>query len=106
MGDVPFAVADLGYALGIAGQRSEAQQLMADVIARRRRDYYPAFVLAEIELGLGNTDAALDWLERACDEGNVGWNLPSADPFYDRVRSHPRFIRVLHRMNLPTPPAN
>ncbi len=101
MGDVPFATADLGFALGVSGKRSEAQQLLAAALAKRDESYYPAFVLAEIELGLGNTEAALDWLERACDEGNVGWNLPSADPFYDRVRTHPRFIRILQRMHLP-----
>ena len=102
MGDVPFAVADLGYALGVAGRRSEAQQMLSDLLAKRKQGHYPAFALAEIELGLGNTEAALDWLERACDEGTVGWNLPSADPFYNQVRTHPRFVRLLRRMNLPT----
>src|SRR5262249_12545394 len=83
MGEVPFAAADLGYALAVTGRRSEAQKMLSEFAGARDRGYYPAFVLAEIELGLGNTDAALDWLERACDEGNVGWNLPSADPLYD-----------------------
>jgi tetratricopeptide (TPR) repeat protein len=106
MGDVPFAAADLGYALGKAGLRSEAQKMLSDLVGRREQGYYPAFALAEIELGLGNADAALEWLERACDEGNVGWNLPSADPIYEQVRTHPRFIRLLQRMRLPMlPPA-
>jgi tetratricopeptide (TPR) repeat protein len=102
MGDVPFAAADLGYALAVTGRRPEAQKMLSEFVAARERGYYPAFVLAEIDLGLGNTDAALDWLERACDEGNVGWNLPSADPLYDPVRTHPHFVRLMERMHLPT----
>jgi tetratricopeptide (TPR) repeat protein len=106
MGDVPFAVADLGYALGVSGLRSEAQKMRSDLIARRKQGFYPAFVLAEIELGLGDADAALEWLERARDEGNVGWNAPSADPFYDPVRTHPRFVRLLQSMHLTMFPAS
>jgi serine/threonine protein kinase/Tfp pilus assembly protein PilF len=105
MGDVPFAAADLGYALGVAGHRSEAQKMLSDLVARRERGYYPAFALGEIELGLGHTEAALQWLERACDEGNVGWNLPSSDPFYNQVRTNPRFLRLLQRMHLQMPPS-
>jgi tetratricopeptide (TPR) repeat protein len=100
MGDVPFAVADLGYALGVTGHQPEAQKMLSDLVARREHGYYPAFALAEIELGLGDTESALQWLERACDEGAVGWNLPTADPFYDQVRSHPRFVQLLRRMHL------
>jgi adenylate cyclase len=105
MGDVPFAAADLGYALGVTGHRSEAQKMLSDLLARRERGYYPAFALGEIELGIGHTEAALQWLERACDEGNVGWNLPSSDPFYNQVRTNPRFLRLLQRMHLQTPPS-
>lgn len=103
LGEVPFALGDLGFALASAGRRPEAEALRADLIGRRRRGYYPAFPIAVIEMGLGNHDAALTWLEHAADERNLGFYLPSVDPAFDAVRSHPRFIAVLRRANLGGP---
>jgi tetratricopeptide (TPR) repeat protein len=101
LGEVPFALGDLGYALAAGGRRQEAEALRADLVGRRGRGYYPAFPIAVIEVGLGNPDAAVTWLERAADERNLGFYMPSVDPAFDAVRSHPRFIAVLKRANLP-----
>jgi tetratricopeptide (TPR) repeat protein len=100
LGEVPFSVGDLGYGLGQAGHREEAEAIRADLIARRTKGYYPAFPIGLIELGLGNEESALDWIERAVDERNLGLYLPSVDPSYDSVRAHPRFRAVMKRMNL------
>lgn len=53
-----------------------------------------------IHLGFGRTDAALDWLEKAVDERHVGFYLPTVGPFYDALRDHPRFRRILQRINV------
>jgi tetratricopeptide (TPR) repeat protein len=100
LGHVPFSTADLGYALAVGGHRAEAERLLADLQVRRQEGYYPAFALAIIELGLGRTDDALDWLDRAADERHMGYYFPSADPVYDDVRSHPRFVALLRRLHL------
>jgi serine/threonine-protein kinase len=100
LGEVPFSVAGLGYALAIAGERDEARRMLADCLRTRDEGYFPAFAIAEIHAGLGNVDAALEWLERASGERHVGYYLPSVDPTYDRIRSQPRFIALLKRMNL------
>ena len=49
---------------------------------------------------LGRHDEALDWIERAADERQVGYYMPSVDPIYDSIRSLPRFLALLRRMNL------
>jgi tetratricopeptide (TPR) repeat protein len=100
LGEVPFSTGDLGYALGAAGARAEAERLLADVHAKRAKGFYPAFVLAQIHMGLGQHTEALNWLERAADERQVGYYMPSVDPIYDPVRSHPRFQTLLRRMRL------
>jgi tetratricopeptide (TPR) repeat protein len=100
LGDVPFSIGDLGFALGKGGRRQEAEALRADLVARMTKGYYPPYPIALIELGLGNLESALDWIERATDEHNVGFYLPSVDPSYDAVRTHPRFRASLKRMNL------
>jgi tetratricopeptide (TPR) repeat protein len=101
LGQIPFSLGDLGYGLAIAGQRAEAEALKADLVARRARGYYPAFAIAAIESGLGHHDAALAWLERAAEERNMGFYMPSVDPSFDALRSHPRFKALMARARLP-----
>ncbi|HEU4691873.1 MAG TPA: tetratricopeptide repeat protein [Vicinamibacterales bacterium] len=102
LGEIPFSLGDLGNALAIAGKRDEAEALRADLIARRTNAYYPAFPIGLIELGLGNLESALDWLERAVEERSLSFYFPSVDPSYDVVRAHPRFKNALKLMNLDT----
>ena len=101
LGNVPFSLGDLGYSLAVAGERAEAVKLRDDLGARRSKGYYPAFPIAAIETGLGNADSALSWLERAADERNLGFLMPSVDPSFDRLRSQPRFKAILARARLP-----
>ena len=51
-------------------------------------------------MGLGQRDAALEWLERAGSERHMGYYFPSIDPIYGPVQSEPRFKALLQRMNL------
>jgi tetratricopeptide (TPR) repeat protein len=98
LGGVPVTIGSLGYALGITGKRQEAEEMLADLLRKRERGYYPAFPIAQIQLGLGRTDAALDWLERAADERHVGYYFPLVDPIYDGVRTYPRFAQLMARI--------
>jgi tetratricopeptide (TPR) repeat protein len=100
LGAVPFSVADLGYALAVGGHRDEAETMASDLRRKREAGYYPAFAIAEIELGIGDTSAALDWLERAADERNIGYYFPSVDPIYEPLRSQPRFQALMERLRL------
>lgn len=100
LGGVPFTRADLGYALAAAGHRAEAERMLDDMMQRRSAGYYPAYPIAVIHLGLGRTEQAFDWMETAVDERNVGFYFPSVDPTFDPVRAHPRFRRILERLNV------
>jgi tetratricopeptide (TPR) repeat protein len=101
MGSVPFSLGSLGFALASGGHREEAERLLQELHSRRAREYYPAFAIAQIELGLGDSAAALDWLERAVEERHTGFYLPYVDPVWNAIRSTPRFRSILSRMNLP-----
>jgi tetratricopeptide (TPR) repeat protein len=100
LGEVPFSIADLGYALAATGFRAEAERMLADIMEKRARGFYPALPVAAIHMGLGQHDTALEWMERAAEERLVGYYMPSVDPIYSPVRSHPRFQALLARMNL------
>jgi len=103
LGEVPMSVGGLGYALGIASKRGESEALLAKLLHRREHGHYPAFPIAQIHVGLGNIEKALDWLDRAAEEHNLGYYLPSVEPMYDPIRSHPRFQALMRRINLPQP---
>jgi len=102
LGRVPFSMADLGYALAISGQRTEAEHMLADLMSLRDKSYYPAFAIAEIHVGLGHKDQAMDWLERALDERNLGFYFPSTDPFFESLWNTPRFRKLMDRAHVAT----
>ena len=59
----------------------------------------PPFNLALVSLGLGDRARALDYLERAyaaCSELLVWLKI---DKIYDPLRSEPRFIALMKRLN-------
>jgi Tfp pilus assembly protein PilF len=100
LGNVPFSEADLAYALAVGGQRADAERMLEEMLHKREQGDYPAFALAEIHMGLGRVDTALEWLDRAADERHMGFYLPSVDPVYEPLRSNPRFIALMKRMDV------
>jgi serine/threonine-protein kinase len=102
LGGVPFSMGDLGYALAAGGQRVEAERMLAEMNHRRQAGYYPAFAIAEVELGLGHNEVALDWLEHAAEERHMGYYLPSADPIYGPLHTNPRFLALTQQMHAGT----
>ena len=99
LGAVPFSMGDLGYALASGGQPAEAQKMLTEMNRKRQDVYYPAFAIAEVELGLGHTEAALGWLERAVEERHMGFYLPATDPIYQPLRTNARFLALTNQMH-------
>ena len=63
--------------------------------------WHPETRRAQAMLGLGDTTAALDALERATDAGEFWWSLNSIrDPMYDSIRASARYQRLLRRVGL------
>ncbi len=61
----------------------------------------PLLAQAEARIGVGDLDGAMEVLENAYDQREV-WLLeyPNLDPYYDTLRSDPRFIDLLRRIGL------
>jgi DNA-binding SARP family transcriptional activator/Tfp pilus assembly protein PilF len=91
----------VGYTLARAGRTAEARALVDALLEQRRAGGYvsPAD-LAIIQIGLGEPDQALHWLEQLVAKRGQRAFL-KADPIYDPVREHPRFRRLLTALNLP-----
>ena len=91
----------LGHAYAVSGNRTEAHRLLRWLEERAKTKPTTSTLAARIHLGLGNYDRALDLLEAAYDERDYWLPFLVQDPRTDPIRSHPRFVKLLRKMNLP-----
>jgi serine/threonine-protein kinase len=90
----------LGYAYAISGDRPKAEQILRELEEMAKRQYVSSTAFADIHLGLGEKEKALDWLEKSYqDQESACWYL-KVDPIYDSVRSEPRFQAILKKIGL------
>ena len=95
-----YSKAGLGWVLGRAGKRAEAEKLLAELEASAQKGYVSPVPFATLHIGLGNVDRALDWAERAHDERR-GWLVYfKVNPLVDPLRDEPRFKALLAKMRL------
>jgi serine/threonine protein kinase/tetratricopeptide (TPR) repeat protein len=94
----PLALTAHAYA------KSGNRQPALDMLRRLNDPSYSrpgkAWDLAVLYMGLGDKDGAFKALNLACDERWVLIHLVREDPFFDSLRSDPRFAALLRRMNL------
>jgi len=81
------------------GRREHAERMLA-----RQRAYWDAnrtgaYGIALTCVGLGDADRAFEWLEEAYRE-RAAMSMIRAFPYWDRLRSDPRFLVLLRRVGL------
>ena len=101
----------LAATLGIAGSQGDVAAA-AGVLARKdleraserakKGGYVPAIEYARAWVRLADTEQAFCWLEKACEERNAFSLLMNSDPFYDNLRTDPRFEDLRRRVGLGT----
>jgi eukaryotic-like serine/threonine-protein kinase len=96
-----YALSDIGCGYALQGQRAEAQKMLEQLTELAKHKYVPATCPARIHAGLGEKDKAFEWLEKSYDDRSLStFPLIKVDPFYDPLRSDPRYQDLLRRMNL------
>ncbi len=100
-GGSPVVWGWLGWAYAISGQREEAQKALRDLEQQSKQRYVAPFDLAVVYLGLGETEQAFEWLEKAREDRSF-WLIYfiRVASFIEGIRSDPRFPELLGRMNL------
>jgi TolB-like protein/Tfp pilus assembly protein PilF len=96
----PAATGVLVRAYAHAGRRSDALRLLADLHKRRRTGYVPAASFVNAYLGLGDNDQAFVWLDQAYKEQSNILQFLKVHPFFDPIRTDPRFRDLVHRAGL------
>ena len=99
-GNVTFATAALGHLYGIAGESARARAIFEELRLRSETTYVPAYDLALVCAGLGWTDQAFDWLDRAHAERSGWLTYLRVEPRLDHLRGDPRFLGLLQRVRL------
>lgn len=96
----PAATGILIRAYAHAGRRADALRLLEDLKARRRKGYIPAAAFVNAYLGLGDTEQAFYWLDQASREQSNILQFVKVHPYFDPIRSDPRFADLVRRVGL------
>jgi serine/threonine-protein kinase len=99
-GEVPSTLGALGQAYGLSGEPGPARELLTSLRERGQREFIPCTPIALIHLGLGETEQALDWLEKGDARRESSLTVMGVHPAFDALRGQPRFEKLLHRLGL------
>ena len=84
--DSPWVLGGLGHIYAVSGHRNEAYQVLDELKERAQKCYVSPFDVALIHAGLGETDEALEWLEKAYEERNQWLTWLRVEPRLDGLR--------------------
>lgn len=93
-------LAQLGEAYGLAGMVEEARAALRTLEDPSRPSPASPYHLAYVYTGLGETDRAMDHLERAFDVGSGSVFSVKGSFLFTPLRDHPRFTALLKRIRL------
>ena len=79
-------------------RNDEAEKLLQELQEKGKSKYVLPTLFAEVYASLGNTDEAFRRLEKAYKERTWGMLFLRIWPFWDSLRSDPRFDDLVQRM--------
>jgi len=82
------------------GKREEADQVLNSLLERSKQEYVSPVDLADLYFALEENDQGFEWLEKAYKQRDPYLVHLRVLPFYDSVRSDPRFITMLKKIGL------
>jgi len=97
----PLMVSALAHAYARSGNRAEAEKLLAQLQAKSMNHYVSPYYFAIVCVGLGRTEEALDWLEKAFGDRSNGLVFLKVEPELDDLRSNSRFIALQQKLEFP-----
>jgi TolB-like protein/Tfp pilus assembly protein PilF len=94
-------LANQGFVLGRIGRRSEAEQIITTLNQIAQSRFVPPYAFALVYTGLGDRDAAFQWLEKAYAVRDIMLVFLPAAPVWDSLRSDKRFQDLVRRCGFP-----
>jgi TolB-like protein/cytochrome c-type biogenesis protein CcmH/NrfG len=91
----------LGHAYAKSGRANEARALLQFANADFEQGGLSDLKAAYIYMGLGEQDRVFELLEKDYEQRDPELLYINADPVFDPVRFHPRFVALIRKMGLP-----
>jgi tetratricopeptide (TPR) repeat protein len=99
LGAPPFVTAYLAYTYGMSGDHAHAMATLGELKKVSAGGEVAPFNLALAYLGLGDRTRAVDYLEQAYAASSEFLVWLKIDRIYDPLRSDPRFMALMKRLN-------
>lgn len=90
-----LAMAALGHAHAMAGQREEALEVVTKLRQRAVNAYVSPLHIAMVYAGLGEPDAAFEWLDKAYEAKARSLSWLTVTREFDVLREDPRYERLV-----------
>lgn len=98
--DWPVTMAALGHVYAVSGRRAEANQTLDDLLALSKHKYVTPYGIALVYAGLGDTESAAAWLDRAVAD-RANWLVwLTLDQRFDNMRGSSRFEAIVRRVGI------
>ncbi len=99
-GGAPVMLGWFGLALAQSGDTAGARVMLDRLHGMAVKTYVPPTSFAWIHLGLGETDEAFEWLDRAVDARDNYLTPIKSYWLLDPIRADPRYLALLRKMKL------
>jgi predicted Zn-dependent protease len=100
-GGGPVFTGSLAHAYAVAGRRAESERLLNEMLAASRAHAEWNYMIATVYAGLGETDRAFEFIDRAILARDDQLVLLNTDTHLDSLRGDRRFKDVLKRVGIP-----
>jgi TolB-like protein/DNA-binding winged helix-turn-helix (wHTH) protein/Flp pilus assembly protein TadD len=97
-----YQLGRIGYAYAHLGNKKQTLRILSQLEAQEDETGGVSYDLAMVELGLGNKDKAIAWLQKLNedhDDDNLLWL--ANDHVFDPLHTDPRFQDIVRRMSFP-----
>ncbi|MDQ3749356.1 MAG: protein kinase [Acidobacteriota bacterium] len=89
----------LCYALAKSGKQAEARDELEKLLKLLKERYVSPYTIGLIYNGLNERDETFTWLERGFERRDPRMTFLKIEPKWNNIRSEPRFVSLLKRMN-------
>jgi len=87
------------HACGVRAN-ADAERVLRELTTAAGTSYVPPYHIALLHAGLGDTKAAISWLERGVQERDVRMVFVGVDPLWQPMHRVPEFRELLRRLKL------